>query len=158
MWKFFLISLFGTSAKTIVFDVKDIQCHVLEHPYNQYYGSPCDIWKRKLVHYRNHVSCSFAYDTSGELLSGCIPSFGEENDAIHANYTLVPKCDDVQSCDRFEARVDVRLHRAYHPIEILLLLVFGLWMWIRFSWVRLWLLPFGHHVQKKETIRWNRIR
>ena len=58
MWKYLMVSLCVASAQNIVFDVKEIQCKEIDHPYNKYYEPPCLKWKRNMKWYGNKVSCA----------------------------------------------------------------------------------------------------
>ena len=158
MWKYLLVSLCVASAQNIVFDVKEIQCKEIDHPYNKYYEPPCLKWKRNMKWYGNKVSCVVSKDLDDNTLSGCTPAFGEKDDYIRAEYKLNSVCKN-NVCDSYEAIAEIRLNNPSHPIVWVFMLIFILWTcqyrYKSFGWY-----PYGRYNYNKynaNRISWNRI-
>ena len=120
MWQFLIISLFAVSAQNIVFYTHEIQCTNVDHPYTQYYGLPCDKWKKELHKYTNRVSCSIAQDNNGTLLAGCTPMFGDKDDTITVKYTVYDKSQN--NTNKYSLHAEASLNDPSHPLIYLFMI------------------------------------
>ena len=117
----------------ISYNIKNIVCEKIPHEYDEFYDS-CEIWKRRMSsrNPKNMIQCKQSIDgDTGEVLHGCKPAFGTDDDMIKVSYHFkkLDVCqDDEKTCSetKYIITVKSKLHQVNHPLVSIFIMVLGI--------------------------------
>ena len=115
----------------ISYNIKNIDCEVIPHKYDEFYNSACKIWKNHMSKNNpiNMIQCITSIDgDTGKQMHGCKPSFGGDDDIIKVTYHFekIQECSVInKTCSepKYSIKAKSTLHNATHPTTRLLILI-----------------------------------
>lgn len=115
------------------YNIKNIVCEKIPHKYDEFYDS-CEIWKKKMSdrNPKNMIQCKQSVDgDTGQLLHGCKPSFGTDDDMIKVSYHFkkLDVCqDDEKTCteSKYKITAKTELYKVNHPTVSIVIMVLAI--------------------------------
>ena len=134
---FTILSLVNAN-EFISYNIKNINCEVIPHEYDEFYNSACKIWKREMSknNPENMIQCTTSVDgDTGKIMHGCKPSFGEDNDIIKVSYHFknIQECSAINntcSSPKYSITAKTTLHNALHPTTRIIVMIFSIMFFI----------------------------
>ena len=124
----------------ISYNIKNINCEVIPHEYDEFYNSACKIWKYEMSknNPENMIQCITSIDgDTGKQMHGCKPSFGRDDDIIKVTYHFKKnqECSSVnKTCTtpKYSIKAKSTLHNPIHPTTrmVVVIIVALLFMFI----------------------------
>ena len=125
------MSTFLNASQVIEFDIDQVQCNNVDHPYVKFYGSPCTLWKNEMSkRFQKKIHCAIHHDSEHDITYSCIPTFGRKSDTINIHYEIQRMCT-YKNC-QYKLTANAGLYDILHPLQYLVLITFSILVIIKY--------------------------